>query len=186
MSRSLLLCTLLALGACKTAATHPDRAEISNTATARAEVVAIDRTTRLLTLRREDGQLLGVAASEEVRNFGQIAVGDSLLVQYQERLAATLRPDGQELGVVEAALAAGRAPEGAKPGAGAGLAVSVRVRIESIDSRNDIVVFSTGSGELIAHRIATPQGRDFVKGLALGDTVQLDYTEALALSIEKL
>ena len=49
----------------------------------------------------------------------------------------------------------------------------------------DIVVFSLASGELIAHRLQTPQGREFVEGLKVGNVVQLDYAEAAALSIEK-
>lgn len=43
---------------------------------------------------------------------------------------------------------------------------------------------SLASGELIARRIQTPQGREFVSGLKVGDIVQLDYKEAAALSIE--
>lgn len=186
LPRGLFLGTLLVLGACKATSSHPDRAEISSTATATAEVEKVDPSTRMLTLRREDGQLFDVLAGEAVRNFDRIAVGDALRVRYEERLAASLRPEGEGARAMEGALAAGRAPKGAKPGAGMGVAVSVSVRIESIDLRHDIVVFSLASGELIAHRIATPEGRDFVAGLALGDTVQLDYTQALALSVEEL
>jgi hypothetical protein len=65
------------------------------------------------------------------------------------------------------------------------VAASQRVKVESIDRTNQIVVFSQASGELIARRIQTPQGRDFVKKLKPGDVVQLVYVEAVALSIEE-
>ena len=189
-----LLTTLLGallLSACQSPAPAakapaPSSATLSSQISATAQVVAIDGAARLITLRREDGGLLQVKAGEEVRNFAQIAVGDTLLVQYDESLQASLRPVGEPAGPVEAGVVAARAEKGAKPGAGLGLAISVRVKIESLDREREIVVFSLGSGALIARRIATSEGREFVKGLKVGDTVQLDYTQAVALSIKKL
>ena len=186
MTRIPLLGALLALGACQTSPTPPEPTEISNIVTATAEVVTLEPAQRLLTLRREDGILFDVYAGEAVRNFDQIAVGDTLRVRYEERLGASLRPADEEPAPVEGTFAAARAQPGAKPGAGIGLSISVSVRIESIDLENDIVVFSLASGELVAHRIATPEGRAFAKGLQLGDNVRLDYTQALALAIEEL
>jgi hypothetical protein len=66
------------------------------------------------------------------------------------------------------------------------MAVSVRVKIESIDLEHNIVVFAPVCGELIAHRLRTTEGREFVRGLEVGDTVQLDYLEALALEVQEL
>ncbi|HEX6812080.1 MAG TPA: hypothetical protein VF384_10695 [Planctomycetota bacterium] len=150
-----------------------------------AKVVAVEATSRIITLRRDDDSLLKVKAGPDVRNFGQIAAGDTLRVQYRETLAAALRPAGTAKSA-EAAAAMGRAKPGAAPAAGFGIGVSLLVKIESIDRERDIVVFSVASGEVMARRIVTPEGRGFVKGLQIGDMVQLDYTESLALSIEKI
>lgn len=191
--RSALPCVLLALGACqsdKSGSPPPPpetrRAEISNEFAAMAEVVAVAPAERRLTLRREDGRSFDLIAGEAVRNFAEIAVGDVLRVRYKETLAASLRPAGERVEPAEGAFMAARAKPGAKPGAGMSMAVSVRVKIESIDLERDIVVFAPASGELIAHRLRTPEGREFVRGLEVGDTVQLDYLEALALTVEKL
>jgi len=164
----------------------PLHASISNQVSSKAQVTAVDATARLVTLRREDGTLLQVKAGDAVRNFAQIEVGDTLLVQYKESIEATRCAAGEPAMKAEGAMVAGRAEAGAKPGAGVGAAVSVRVKIESIDREHDIVVFSLASGELITRRIATPEGREFVKGLKIGDTVQLDYTVALAMALQKL
>jgi hypothetical protein len=72
------------------------------------------------------------------------------------------------------------------PAAAAGAELSVVVKIESIDLQRDIVTFSLASGELVSHRIATEQGRNFVRGLKVGDKVTLAYSEALALSVEAM
>jgi hypothetical protein len=164
----------------------PSHAEISNDLTATAKVVALDKSLRSVTLRGEDGRLIDVHAGDEVRNFDQIAVGDTLRVHYRQVLAATLLPAGSEGAPAGAAIVAARAKAGAKPGGGVGAQVSLRVNIVSVDAQREVVVFSLPSGELVAHRIQTPEGREFVKGLKLGDLVQLDYTEALALSIDTL
>ncbi|HEX6885608.1 MAG TPA: hypothetical protein VF530_19705 [Planctomycetota bacterium] len=168
-----------------TPATEQPRARLSNVFTASAEVTAIAAAERRLTLRREDGRQLELTAGEAVRNFDQIAVGDHLRVRFEETLAAAKLPPGEDIRSGEAAFAAGRARPGAKPAAGLGAALAVRVRIESIDREHDIVVFALASGELIAHRLQTPEGRAFVTQLAVGDGVQLEYGEALVLGIEK-
>ncbi len=186
--------SLLALAGCQSAPsateqaarTNPVPVSISNEFTATAEVMAIDHARRTVTLRREDGSLLALEVGQAARNFDQIAVGDKVRVRYKAALAASLRPAGETAQAAAGAVGAGRTEAGAKPGAGVALAMSARVKIESIDAPHDIVVFSLASGELIAHRLATAEGRSFVTGLRVGDVVQLDYAEALALSVEEL
>jgi len=193
-ARALVPASLLLVAACQSnSSTKPpspppagQKAEISSEFTASAEVTAIAPAERMVTLRREDGVLLDLQVGEGVRNFDQVAVGDVLRVRYRETLAAEKLPAGSSIGPVEGAFGAARAKKGEKPGAGMGLAVQMRVRIESLDLERDIVVFSLASGELIARRLQTPEGRTFVTGLKIGDIVQLDYTEAIALGVEKL
>jgi len=195
VARLLLSATLLVSASCQSSQAKPStpppppqssKAKISNEFTASAEVTALAPAERKLTLRREDGSEFEVQADASVRNYDQIAVGDVLRVRYQETLAAAKLPAGTSVGTAEGAFAAARAKQGAKPGAGVGLAVRVNVRIESIDREREIVVFSMASGELVARRLQTAEGRAFVTGLAIGDVVQLDFTQSLALGIEKL
>lgn len=184
MHRTSLLATLLLVTACQS--TPPEPTALTNELTVTAQVVSVERANRVVTLRDTDGVLFDVFAGPEVRNFDQIDAGDTLRVRYRERLAAALRPAGEAPSQASGAIAAGIAPPGAKPGAGVGLTVSLQVRIESIDLKNDIVVFSLADGELVAHRLATDEGRAFAKGLKLGDVVQLDYEQALAVAVEEL
>ena len=160
--------------------------EISNEITATSDVTAVDKAKRLVTLRREDGAMFQVLAGPEVRNFDQIAAGDKLKVRFKENLKASLRPANDSGPQAGAGIVTTRAAVGATPAAGAGIGVSVKVKIESIDREHGIVVFSLPSGELVSHRIATPAGKTFVEGLKIGDKVQLDYSQAMALSIEKV
>jgi len=160
------------------------QAKISTELTATAEVVAVGKELRLVTLRSEDGRLLDVVCGPEVRNFDKISTGDMLRVRYQESITASMCAPGEKPGPIVGAVTGARAKKGEKPAAAGGVAVSMRVKIESIDLPHDIVVFSPASGDLIAHRLATPEGRDFAKGLKVGDVVRLDYAESMALSVE--
>ena len=190
---SALLGGLLVLGACQSkepvsqpaSNNAPTHATISNEFTATAVVVAVDAKTRVVTVRGEDGNLVQIKCGEDVRNFAQIAVHDTLHVRYQETLEATRLPEGEAATSATAVGASVGAEPGAAPAGGVGVAISARVKVESVDVEHDIVVFSFASGELSARRVVTPEGREFVKGLKIGDTVQLDYTEVLALAIEK-
>jgi hypothetical protein len=203
-SRSILLTALLALGAaaCKSsssdnsssassskspeaASQSAGRVDLSNDLSTTAQVTAVDTVDRMITLRREDGKLFTVQAGPEVRNFNQIAAGDTLRVRYHESLSASKRPAGESVGAVAAAAGARAAP-GQTPAGGVAVGASVRVKIESIDHANSIVVFSLPGGELSTVRAQRREGQEFVKGLKVGDIVQLDYTAALALAIEKL
>jgi hypothetical protein len=195
----LLIPAVLALGACKSSdssastssSTTPDaaasekgHAQITAEYTATAQVVAIDSASRTITLRNEDGTLHDVHAGSEVRNFDRIKVADVVRVRYKESLVATKLAPGTALGPAQAAFASGRAKPGAMPAAGAGVAISVRVKVESVDLDKGIVSYSRASGEMGAHRVKTDEGREFVKGLQPGDIVQLDAEQIIALSVE--
>jgi hypothetical protein len=172
--------------ASESAAPRATHAEITDEITTKAIVSSVDKATRVVTLRREDGKMFPVECGPEVRNFDQIAVGDTLRVRYRETLAATVRPAGETTTAVEGAFAAGRAKKGEAPAAGLGIVASARVKIESIDAANHIVVFSLAGGELNTVRAARPEGREFIKGLKIGDIVQIDYAMSMALAVEKM
>lgn len=194
----LVLAPLVLLSACKSESTSPSTAstppaapqvrsaEIANEYTATALVVAVAAEQRMLTVEREDGTRVDVRVGEDVRNFDQIAAGDAVRLHYKESLHAKLIPGADFARPAEAAAVAARAKEGAKPGAEAGGAFSVPVRIESIDRAREIVVFAAASGELVSRRVITPEGREFLRNLKVGDVLQVTYSRVMALTVEKL
>lgn len=192
--RALLCTALLGLAACASEATSPasssatrlseDHAQISAEVAATAKVVAIDKAMRCVTLRGEDGRLVDVIVGSEARNFDQIRIGDQLNVRYKQTVAATRLPPGTPDADTAAGVSTSRAEKGQKPAGTVEATVSVRVKIVTIDDERGVVVFSLPSGELIAHKIATAEGHRFVRGLRVGDKVQLDFSAALALSVE--
>lgn len=162
-----------------------EHAQVSETMTATAIVVSVDSSTRMIALRGTDGSTFVVHAGPEVRNFAQIAAGDSVHVKYTASLAVSLKKPGDPIVPASATVAAGRAAPGQTPGASVAGRVTATVRIESVDPANDIVVFTGPSGELRAIRVQRDEGRQFIRGLEPGDRVEITYTEAAAIAVEK-
>jgi hypothetical protein len=163
----------------------PAPAEVSKTITEKASVVSVDKAKRLLTLKDKDGKTMTVQAGSEVRNFDQIEAGNSVVVHYLVSVAVALVKPGENPPPLSGTVAAGRAEPGAKPAAAIGGQITATVRIESVDTKKNLVVFTAPDGGLRAVNVERPEGQKFIQGLKPGDQVQITYTEALAVSVEK-
>jgi hypothetical protein len=128
--------------------------------------------------------------AKSVPDLDKIVPGDAVRMRFRETLALQIVSPGTVAQPVQVSVAAARVPPGHKPGAKVGAALSMRVRIESIDEEHGIVVYSPasayGAGQLLARRVRTPEGRDFVRYLQVGDEVQVEYLEILALQVTEL
>jgi hypothetical protein len=191
-ARSLLIVAALVASGCKQSEKTETKdeprtghAEASNEVTARATVTAVDRAARSITLKREDGKTFGLLCGPEVRNFDQIAMGDTLKVRYKESLAVELKAPGAAVEPASATVAAGRAQAGEKPGGAIGAQLNATVRIESVDLESNIVVFTTPDGRMETVRVVRPEGKEFIRKLKKGDNVEITYTEAVAITVDK-
>src|SRR5580692_11633201 len=72
----------LALGACTPATPPGATASTTYSDQAKVKVTGLDRSSRMITLQDARGQTTTVRASDAVRNFDQIAVGDTVTVDY--------------------------------------------------------------------------------------------------------
>jgi len=164
----------------------PESAQISQELTASATVVAVDAKTRLITLRdSQGGGTFSVQAGPQVRNFDQIQVGDSVNVRYMESLAVALAAPGTATAPPSATIVGERAAPGERPGMAVGSQITTTVKIESVDTKTNIVVFTPPGGGLRAIRVRRPEGQRFIAGLKPGDQVQITYTEAMAVGVEE-
>lgn len=179
------LCVTLGVAGCSMLAKE-DAAPVSGTVSegvveVTAEVVAIDHSTRKVTLERPDGSLVKFVAGPEVRNLAQVKKGDEVKVSYYESLAYEVKKPGEA--VVGAAVAEGteRAEVGEKPGAAAVTAVSVTATIAAIDKAAKTVTLRAPDGELTTVKVRYPEKLERV---SVGDLVEITYTEALAISVD--
>lgn len=162
----------------------PRPVTVSEAVEATATVEAIDPATRLVRLRGADGRTRVVQAGPDVRNFGQVKVGDVVRVRYTEAIAAEVVKPGTGVTSTGPALSTQRAAVGERPGASATVSMQGVVRVAAVDTATDTVDIVGHDGVARRIKVVDPKAREFIRGLRAGDEVQLTFTEAIALSVE--
>jgi hypothetical protein len=181
----LLLCAFAAFSA--VGAFAQQSVEFADLVEIAATVTAIDMAQRLVTIRGPEGNEVTVEAGPEVRNLGQVEVGDVVRLSYEQAYSATLiDPDQQPEVAAAAAAGAARAQEGERPGVAVGSAATMLVMIESIGPEGRTATFITPDGALQAIFVRREESRAFARSLQSGDIVQLTRAESLALVVEPL
>lgn len=162
------------------AASAPGRAEVARVTRISATVAAVDKATRTITLKGADGKEWPVVAGPEVRNFDQIKVGGEVVVGYLEALALQLKKGGGAPRELTIGTDAARAAPGAQPGAAAARQITAVADVTAINPATQTVTLR-GPKRTVDLRVADPKQFQMV---AVGDQVEVTYTEALAVSVE--
>ena len=146
-----------------------------------ATVAKIDHATREVTLKADDGQEYSFVAGEEARNLDQVQVGDVVTITYAEAFVYEVKKGGQAAdgGTI---VAGGRAEGGTRPGGAIARESTVTVLITAIDPKVPSVTFKGPAGNTRTIKVQRPER---LQGVNVGDTVEITYTEALAIKVEK-
>ena len=153
--------------------------------TVTATVQSINYDTREVTLQGQLGNTISFVVDERVQRLDEFEVNDEVVAEYYVSLSGELRePTALERRnpfiVIEGA---GVAPEGTSPAGGALRAFQVIATVIGLD-------LPTQSVNLLGPRGNTGtivvQNLDNLRALRLDDTIILTYTEALAISLEKV
>ena len=144
-----------------------------------ATVTKIDQQTREITLKADDGREISFVAGEDVKNFSQIKQGDIVTATYAEALAWEVKSGGSA--GTESAVAGGTAKPGAMPAAALGRQTTVTVVITAIDAAAPSVTFKGPAGNTRTIKVKQPEK---LQGVKVGDTVDITYTEAVAIKVE--
>ena len=152
---------------------------VVSSVSATATVTSINQKTRELTLKADDGQKYSFVAGDAVQNLGQVKKGDVVTVTYTEAVAYEIKKGGNAGAGVAAGAAA--APLGAKPAGVVGAKATVTVKVAAIDPKVPSITFALPSGDTRTAKVKYPEK---LQGVNVGDTVDVTYTEALALKVE--
>ncbi len=173
---------VLSLSAC--AAPGPEAAVSESVAEMRGVIEIIDPVTRQVVVRGEDGRAVTVTLPPEAHNFDQLEPGDRVAASYSESIAARMAtPDDRRETMI--GTAGGRAPKGATPGVAAGMALTSVVTWVGYDAAAARATF-TGPTGLTHSVIVPPEMRAFAAARRPGDQVAIDYSEAMAVGVEKI
>ena len=159
---------------------EPGKASAMRALEVSASVVGIDKATRTLTLKGPKGQVVDLVASDAVKNFDQIKVGDSVVARYAQALTLELK---KTKGVVGATVSeeAAKAKPGERPAVAGARQVTVIADVVAVDPKASTITVKGPKGNLVTLDVQNP---DQFKVVKKGDQIEVTYTEALALSVE--
>jgi len=154
----------------------------SQSMTVSAVVEAIDLETRIVTVRKADGEELTFTASDEARNLDQVSVGDVLIAEYVESIdIQVFANDGMEPEAAAAAAMA-RTKEGDMPGFAAMEQVVITATVEDINIEANTFKLKGPDGVVEEYTARNP---DNLKRAMVGDLVVITRTDAVAIVVEK-
>ena len=178
---AMLLTTTAVLAANEDAMMDKPSFSASQTMTISAVVEAIDHETRVVTVRKADGEALTFTASDEVRNLDQVEVGDVLTAEYTESVSIdVLANDGMEADAAEASAIA-RTKKGEMPGFAAMDATVVTATVEEINLEMNTFKLKGPDGTVNEYVARNPEN---LKRAAVGDLVVITVTESVAITVE--
>ena len=160
---------------------EPGRAAALRAVEVSAQVVAIDKATRTITLKGRKGETVDVVAGEEVRNFEQIKLGDFVVARYAQALSLELKKTKGDPGAVTLREGAGKAQPGERPAVAGARQVTALADVVVVDPKASTITLRGPRGNIVTLDVQNP---DQFKVVKQGDQVEVTYTEALALSVE--
>jgi hypothetical protein len=178
---ALLLTTSAVLAAKEDAMMEKPSFSASQTMTISAVVEAIDHESRVVTVRKPDGEALTFTASDEARNLDQVEVGDVLIAEYMESVSIeVMANDGMEADAAEASAMA-RTKKGEMPGFAAMDATVVTATVEEINLEMNTFKLKGPDGTVNEYVARNPEN---LKRAAVGDLVVITVTESVAITVE--
>jgi hypothetical protein len=133
-----------------------------------------------VTLKGPNGHIVPLTVGPEVRNLGQVKVGDKVRVRYAEALSLTLKKEGKELPSAKGKSETMRAPVGATPAGAVGEQITVVADVIAVDTKTHQVTLK-GPNRTVDMYVEDPEQLKLIK---VGDQVEAVYTQAVAVAVE--
>ena len=162
-------------------ASEPGKAAVVGAVKVTAQVVAVDKATRTVTLKGPKGNTVEVVAGDEVKNFDQIKIGDMLAVTYVKSLSLELQKAKTGASGITTQSAAVTAKPGDRPAAAEGHQVTAIAKVTAVDKKAKTISLKGPRGNTVTLDVQNP---DQFKVVKVGDEVLVTYTEAIAISVE--
>ncbi|HXJ81773.1 MAG TPA: hypothetical protein VMS64_24210 [Candidatus Methylomirabilis sp.] len=148
--------------------------------TVRGTVEAIDKDKQTVTLKGPKRSL--TLHVRDPKKLDAIKVGDPVVGKYYESLMIEVKKPGEATPGVTAQQAVATSKPGETPAGVVGERVTVTATIVGIDKKAHTATIKGPEGNTVTVKARDPKNLDKVK---VGDNVEITYTEALAISIDK-
>ena len=148
-------------------------------ATMTATIVAIEASTRTVTIKDDAGLYETIVAPAEMKRFSELKVGDKITARYYENLVVRLKKPGEAaVDVDSAALTAGK---GKRPAGTAATQRTITATVTAIDPKVPSITVTGPNGWKYSRKVTDKKA---LAQLKVGDKLDLTWTDALMISIE--
>ena len=147
--------------------------------TATVTIEAIERSTREVTVKKPDGTYDVFYASDALKQFDNLKVGDTINARYYENIVLQLKAPGEK--DVDTNDRQITRAEGTSGGTAAHQR-TITATITAIDPQTPSITFSGPRGWTYSTRV---KDRDALAKVKIGDKVDITWTTALLLSLDQ-
>jgi hypothetical protein len=148
--------------------------------TVRGTVEAIDKDKQTVTLKGPKRSL--TVHVRDPKKLEAIKVGDPVLAKYYESLIIELKKPGEGTPVVSVGQGRATSKPGETPAGAVAQQITVPATIVGIDKKTQTATIKGPDGDSVTVKARDPKNLDKVK---VGDNIEITYTEALAISLDK-
>jgi hypothetical protein len=152
----------------------------STPVTVTATIEAIDKATRVVTLKGPAGNSVEIKAPAEMEGFNSLKVGDLVSATYHQAVAVSVRKPGAPATSSEPIVTTQRKDR--TPGSETRSQQTFTVTITAIDPKASSVTVKDPRGRLVT--LAVRDAKQF-QNLKVGDTVDVTYYESLFIKVAR-
>jgi Cu/Ag efflux protein CusF len=151
--------------------------------TTRGTIESVDRETRTIVIKDEEGRLSSLRVGPEMTNFDKLEKGNKVTARYAEAMLLSLGNTGEapKPQVDTQSSQSSQPPAGNQPSMRGVQQTRVTGKISEIDGQRNRIRLQTANGEDVM--MAVPDAKN-LSGLKEGDEVVATYIEAFALAVE--
>ena len=181
MNRNVVAAAVLSLLPFVSIAAEPPKAAAIAVSEADAivELVSVDKASHIAVVRTPGGNLLAINVPPQAQNLDRVKPGDRFRMRYIEALALSLNQGGAAS--ASEGQAVQLAPKGGTPGGTVVNTKQMTTVVTAVDRANRTIQVRGPKTQPITLKVADDV-RSF-NDIAIGDTVGVTYTEALAVEM---
>jgi hypothetical protein len=145
-----------------------------------ATITAINKTTRVVTVKDEKGVAEDIRCGPEVLRFDELKVGDTVTFSYNAAVVYEIAKPGAAPAAAASETSTVRG-QGVKPSGAFTNQQKLTVTVVSIDPAGTSVTVKKPDGQ---NMVAQVKDKKNIEGLKAGDQVNITFTEALMVTVD--
>ncbi|MFG1480551.1 hypothetical protein V5F53_18125 [Xanthobacter sp. V4C-4] len=152
----------------------------------KVSVIAIDADTRQVVLKGPEGGIFTVKAGPAIKKFDEIKVGDTVTITQTDAVIVDIAKPEAGVGVgIQISQAVASDPNSTKPSGAVIDTARLTGEIVRLDPDDGAVAVKGPEGRIFVVQAKKKEHKDTVKGLKVGDLVQITFNQSIAIAVTK-